>query len=98
MGWTIILENENGNAIRTLEFEFNYELLMKLDLTKYMLLKYINPFGDTVFNCLQISDLINDLIELKKEVPQLNQEIIGIIDIARECGNKIHTYLKFYGD
>ena len=98
MGWTIILENENGNAMRTLEFEFNYELFMKLDLTKYMLLKYIDPFGDTVFNCLQINDLINDLIELKKEVPQLNQEIIGIIDIARECDKKIHTYLKFYGD
>lgn len=65
---------------------------------KYPWLTSINPYGDTVFNLLQIPYLINELDSLKKVyasdksiedcITFLNQEIL--------CEN--HNYLRFIGD
>ena len=58
MSYTIILEDENKVQLFSLKDEFNIGLLNKMD---FKLLCYIDPFGDTIFNRLQMDDLINDL-------------------------------------
>lgn len=98
MPWTIILEDEKGNAKWTLPNSFDYEKLDAIDLENFKLLKYIDPFGDTTFNHLQMNDLINDFKKLQIELPDSHQEIEKILELITECKKEIHHYIKFYGD
>lgn len=98
MGWTVIIEDEEGNAKKTMPGEFilsDGELLSK---ESFRLLKYVDPYGDTTFNAFMFEDLIKDLIELKTLLPADKEQIDIIISYAKECDDEIHTYLKFYGD
>ena len=97
MGWTIILEDENGLAIRTLPKEFDYNELDHLDCDSFMLLKYIDFYGDTTFNSLQLNNLQNDfekLTALSKQKDVIEQ----LLELIKESQKKVHTYIKFYGD
>jgi hypothetical protein len=97
MGWTIILENENGQVIQALADEFNYDELDNLNFENYFLLKYIDFYGDTTFNALQLNDLISDFEKLRVVTTQGNiiEQILGLIKKSQE---EVHTYIKFYGD
>lgn len=94
MALTVILEDENGNAIQVLD----QEISPLTNPEKYILLKYINPFGDTSFNILQMDDLIKDFNKLIDDEPKLKKEITSVIELATKCKEKTHQYLKFYGD
>ncbi len=97
MAWTIILEDEKRQAVRSLQKELvSKEMFNSEFLKQTILLKYIDPYGDTIFNNLQIDDLVTDL-ELLKEIDG-NELIDEIILLAQECKSEIHTYLTFYGD
>lgn len=98
MGWTVIIEDENGNAKRTMPAEFILPNDEVLSNENFRLLKYIDPYGDTTFNALMFEDLIKDLTELKTLLPMYKEQIDIVISYAKECDDDIHTYLKFYGD
>ena len=93
MGWTVILENEKKAPKHLLSWEFTIK-----DSTKYTfrLLQYLDPFGDTTFNYLQMDDLINDLYLLKEDEEYMI--INELIILSEKCKNERHTYLVFYGD
>lgn len=95
MAWTILLEDENGKPVSSsLGHEFDIELIG--DNNNFKLLCYLDAYGDTVFNNLQMDDLIKDLqkVKLIETNPLLNE----IILLAERCKKEIHTYLVFYGD
>jgi hypothetical protein len=95
MGWRVSLEDENGLEVSILddELRIGYSQFNSEDFT---LLKYIDPYGNTIFNRFQIDDLVLDLIKLKEtyHYPILDK----IIDLAAKCKSKIHTYIVFMGD
>ena len=97
MGLTITLEDENGGAIYTLPKELDYEEFENLELNKFLLLKYVDFYGDTTFNTLQIDDLITDLERLKSIAGNQTELIQQIIDLAEKSKARVHTYIKFYG-
>lgn len=97
MAWTVILENENKRPIISLNKEFRSNLLFDEDYkSKFQLLKYLDPYGDTVFNKNQMDILIADLLLLQKKSE--NKVVREIIELARKCKDGIHMYLVFYGD
>ncbi len=98
MGWTVIIEDENGNAKKTMPKEFTLSGDEILNNEKFRLLKYLDPYGDTTFNALMFEDLIKDLTELKERLPVDKDQIDLVISYAKECNDDVHTYLKFYGD
>jgi hypothetical protein len=63
------------------------------------LIKYIDPYGDTIFNHLQIDTLLKEFRALQKfcssddERAWLNQAIALI-----ERSGEVHTYIKLIGD
>ncbi len=98
MAWTVILENEKREPIESLNGEFYSSSIINEEKQKeFILLKYLNPYGDTFFNSLQSEDLIFDLEKLK-EVDVQNRLIDEIIELAKQCKKTPHTYLSFYGD
>lgn len=98
MAWTVILENEKKEPVKVLSEEF-YSSYLSSEETKdgFLLLKYLNPYGDTIFNSLQCADLISDLEQLKKEKSNTST-IESIIEMATQCMTMPHTYIVFYGD
>jgi hypothetical protein len=63
-------------------------------------IKHIDPYGNTVFNRLQMATLIEEFERLSKyvEVPSEQHAIDAIIRAARVCQTKVHEYLVFIGD
>lgn len=94
MSWTIILEDENKNQISKLKDEFDVKV--KISEKEFKLFQYIDSFGNTTFNRLQMDDLISDLSKLK--LVEDNSKIVELIELAEKCKNGIHYYLVFYGD
>lgn len=98
MAWTVILENEKREPVKSLNGEFySSSLTTEKKQEDFTLLKYLNPYGDTVFNSLQSEDLIFDLNKLKEQDAQ-NLMIDDLIELAKHCKQTPHTYLIFYGD
>ena len=93
MSWTVILENESKLPIFSLSEEFT---IMKKSEYKFKLLQYLDAYGDTIFNYLQMDDLISDLILLKND--EENLLINELITLSNKCRTERHTYLVFYGD
>ncbi|MBC7651952.1 MAG: hypothetical protein H7101_09395 [Deinococcales bacterium] len=50
MGWTVIIEDENGKAKKTMQNEFILSNQSALRAENFKLLKYIDPYGDITFN------------------------------------------------
>jgi hypothetical protein len=98
MGWTIILEDEEGQAIQILPKELDYNELADITCDDFILLKYIDFYGDTTFNALQLDDLMADLKNLKTILVNQKDIIQQIIDLAKKSQDQVHTYIKFYGD
>jgi uncharacterized protein YeeX (DUF496 family) len=94
MSWTIILENEERSIISSLNEEF--DMKSNSNLGEYKLLRYLDAYGDTIFNGLQMDDLIDDLKQLKSIYE--NRLIDEIIFLAEQCKTEPHSYLVFYGD
>jgi hypothetical protein len=63
MAWTITLIDENHCQ----QAQLDRELTVDIDpyRNEFLLLRYLDLYGDTVFNCLQMEDLIKDLLRLK---------------------------------
>jgi hypothetical protein len=94
MGWTIILEDENNVEIESVNKEL---FIKKTNNNDFKLIKYLDPYGDTIFNNLQMKDIIADMEIIAKMEPN-NKLIDEIILLAKRCMNEPHLYLVFYGD
>ena len=63
-------------------------------------LRFIDPYGDTTFNQLQLPVLTDELeraIEIASD-PRVKSHGQALLRLARKAGSEVHTYLKFYGD
>jgi hypothetical protein len=98
MGLTIVWEDEDHKAIQTLSPDLDYEAWDHINLDEFILLKYVDFYGNTTFNTLQLDDLVTDLHKLKKLVPAQATAIQHIIELAGRCSDDVHTYITFYGD
>jgi hypothetical protein len=98
MSWTVILEDENKVEIESLGKEFSLKSFDNvIKSNDFKLIKYIDPYGDTVFNRLQMNDLISDL-EFIVQIEPDNQLVNEIVLLAQKCLSQPHMYLTFYGD
>ena len=95
MRFIVTLESETREVIETLTSEFIIK--PNIDWRSFKLLQYLDAYGDTIFNCNQITDLVTDL----KRLNELNSDasIEQVITLAEECRDgQVHTYLCFNGD
>jgi len=94
MAWTVILEDEKKNPVASLSEEFIVKSIDRLN--EFEVLRYLDLYGDTTFNRLQMDDLLRDLNRLKniEDNPLINE----IISLGEKCLMEVHTYLVFYGD
>ena len=63
-------------------------------------LRFIDPYGDTIFNQLQIPVFLKEVRAVAaKSLSREAMEHRGkITELATKAEGQVHTYLKFYGD
>jgi len=97
MAWTVILENEDRNQIESLDIMYiPQRLIGPSNEEAFKLVKYLDPYGDTIFNHIQMDDLILDFKKLQNECHDENIE--KLVQLAIKCKSEPHTYMVFYGD
>jgi hypothetical protein len=63
------------------------------------MIRFIDPYGDTIFNHLQAAELCTELIPLLSSLTVDERAVIEpIVELAQRCANEVHTYLWFIGD
>lgn len=64
------------------------------------LINYIDPYGNTVFNQVQMPTVIAEFERLSKYVerPFEKRGLETVIRLARICEKEVHHYLVFIGD
>lgn len=102
MGITVILEDERGNRLESIIDPPNLfsRLLPGPHDTSFLMLRFIDPYGDTVFNRLQMDTFIQewDRIARHAQTEEEGSFLSRVRELAVRCQNEIHEYLKFYGD
>jgi len=102
MGINVKWEDEEGKQMGFVEDAQNTfsQFLNSSNLKTTELLKYIDQYGDTTFNQLQIKHFIE---ELKLKINECKSEkdkvkLTEILSLSNKSLGQVHTYLKFYGD
>jgi hypothetical protein len=102
MGIDVRLEDERGGVAAEAGDPDNLlaRLLPPLDDSSFACLRFIDPYGDTVFNNLQMNTLIDEIDRvLTKATKAPERELLRKLRaLAERCRAEIHMYLKFYGD
>lgn len=96
------LTDENGERLETVS-NFagrGFDHLLRAHAEEGKLLGYINPYGDTVFNRLQIDDFLTDwniLIDAATTA-DVRDFLTQVQSLAVKCRDTVHLYLKFVGE
>jgi hypothetical protein len=96
---TVVVQDEHCNAISE-EVVVTSNVLPDFDDQRFICLRFIDPYGDTVFNCLQIPVVLEELdtVERASDDPQVKATIKKIKELAQTCQKEPHQYLRFIGD
>lgn len=75
-------------------------MLVKLDRATNHCLSYVDPWGLTIFNHLQMDVVISELERLMREpdAAPLVKVLMEIVELAVRCREEVHLYLEFEGD
>ena len=102
MGIDVRLENERGESLEILGDPDNLtEKLLADEADGHLVcLRFIDPYGDTLFNSLQLPILIEELGNKLKSVTddRVRNHGVAIIALARKALAKTHLYVRFYDD
>ncbi len=94
------LEDENRKVIETSVINFADVMTAvyknKDFKTQYPWLSTIDPYGDTVFNQLQVPYVVNELNMLANQVENNSLHIQEIVSFIQKVGTG--QFITFYGD
>lgn len=99
----INLQNLNGDVFKTSEANFA-EILKSLyevqnSKVKYPWLMAIDPYGDTLFNQLQIPQIINELNSLSGTLSEdLNKKVDDLVSFLKDTEMALDQFIVFVGD
>ena len=103
MGIAVVLQNEKCDHIsETLHDPYGVIVLSLPDLADgaYSCVRFIDPYGDTIFNPLQAAVMIEEWDRLKHSFSEENADTLwaDIRELIVRCSEEPHIYLKFVGD
>lgn len=102
MGLCITLEGENGEVVEALPDEKNLlrNLLRSGSGQPHDLLGYVDPYGNTIFNRLQMKQFLAEWDHVAERARTAEEKalVAGVKALAQRCEAGVHLYLKFIGD
>jgi hypothetical protein len=100
MAITVQIENESGGRKGDLWIHPESSRLLAPRSSRTSCLQFIDPYGNTVFNQLQIPQLISELKALDQTLtdPKLRLALAGLVSFIQNAVDKVHMYVRFIGD
>ena len=102
MGIDARWEDEQGDAIEAILEPQSHltRFVNSAELTKTVCLRFLDPYGDTTFNQLQLPLLVAELTEaLRTQTdPARRMHLAMVLELASKARGQVHTYLRFIGD
>ena len=102
MGIELIWEEENGKELARLSDPQSLlaQFLPPESDLNFACLRFVDPYGDTVFNTLQIPVVMRELqTTLSYPLsPPVEEHLHKTISLVVGAQGYIHTYLRFIGD
>ncbi len=103
MGIDVVLQDEKCNNISEVVYDpegLIVTTLQSLGDATGCCARFIDPYGDTVFNHLQADVLLGEWDTLKSSFTALNAQALwcAVRRMITRCAEEPHTYLRFSGD
>jgi hypothetical protein len=102
MTWPVVWQDENGEELGRFDDPgFLPELLpMEDEPPTTACLRFIDPYGDTIFNQLQLAELLRELEARRPRVTDLRvrRGLDQLLAFLRPRAGQAHTYIKVVGD
>jgi hypothetical protein len=102
MGLTIALQTSRGENEQVIHDPGNllHDVLPSSEDVSFVCVRFIDWYGDTVFNRLQMDSFLDDWKRVKLRATTAEQTRIWteIRNLALRCRNEPHLYLRFIGD
>ena len=102
MGIDVRIQNERGGVIRELPDPRSLlpRLLRQLSGKESVCVRFIDPYGDTYFNQLQMPVLLRELRAVvdgctDQDAKAHGEAVVALVESANE---RVHTYVLFTGD
>jgi hypothetical protein len=101
------LEDERGNAISvedpnggSCDGAGDLDALIPWGDQSYRFLGVVDPYGDTVFNRLQMPTLLDELnrLDVTKATERELRGLRRLQAVAERCCDGVHLYVRFVGD
>jgi hypothetical protein len=93
--WTVRLQNERGKPAIPQYAVIEFATIP--EGAEFRLLGYVDPYGDTYFNQVQMKDFLADWNNLRPTDEQTAQWQL-VRDMAIRCQDHSHLYVRFIGD
>lgn len=102
MGLTVRLQGEPGDVLGQVEDPTNvlHRLLPSAEDGKSICLRYIDWYGDTAFNRLQMEPFLQEWTQiLSRAHDDKERQIVERVRVlAERCRDEPHLHLRFIGD
>jgi len=97
-----VLQTEDGEEVERLtdsEGVLN-RLIPSLEDEAFQCWRFIDPYGDTVFNRLQMPQFLAELSVIRdKAADATERRVLDVLErLAKRCHDEVHLYLSFRGD
>ena len=102
MGIELIWDEENGDELARLnDTQSLVEQFLPSDSDKeFACLRFVDPYGDTIFNRLQLPVLLLELerCAAKPHEPPVAEHLSAAVALVKKAQDHVHTYVRFVGD
>jgi hypothetical protein len=103
MGIEVVLQDERCNDISKTVHDPDGvipQCVPNLSDKAYSCLRFVDPYGDTIFNRLQAVAMIEEWDRLKPSFIERNATELWaeVRDMIVKCSEEPHTYVRFVGD
>lgn len=102
MSTMIVLESELGELIESIDDSHSLllRLILESNIANTCCLRFIDPYGNTIFNRRQMEPLLVELENLHKLIKtREDHEFLSKIELlAHQCKERVHLYIRIIGD
>jgi hypothetical protein len=95
----VVIQDENGREVSQ-GIDVPTDVLSRPNDHRFSCLRFVDAYGDTIFNRLQLGPLLEDVGLLKGTYQSTEHEVAlrRIESLIGQCQAKPHLYLKLIGD
>ncbi len=101
MGIQVALQTMHGKELGLVSKTFGVlDRILPIGDPRFPMMRYIDPYGNTIFNGAQMYPLLEEIDRLTKEVSSEEGKslLAQIRELAIHCRDHAHEYLRFIGD